>query len=115
MSRKSMMSRSLRHWGFLAALAALVAATFGAWAAFNRPIDAPDITGRFFGAAYQPYRGDQSPTGEQPTVADIDGDLKMLSQRLTSIRTYSSLGPLDRKSTRLNSSHSQQSRMPSSA
>ena len=75
-------------------LAALVAATVGAWAAVNRPLDAPDIAGRFFGAAYQPYRGDQSPTGEQPTVAQVDEDLKMLAQHLTSIRTYSSLGPL---------------------
>ena len=31
------------------------------------------------------------------------------------IRTYEEKGLIDRKSTRLNSSHSQQSRMPSSA
>ena len=40
------------------------------------------------------------------------GKTTMLLQH---IKLHHSLGPIDRKSTRLNSSHSQQSRMPSSA
>ena len=53
------------------------------------------------------------------TVSEIDDrlatELKELRPRLTTDSDIRLLTTLDRKSTRLNSSHSQQSRMPSSA
>ncbi len=80
-----------RFWVLAAVLAAT---TFGSWSVFNPKIEAPDVVGRVHGAAYQPYRGDQSPTGAQPTVDEIDADLELLAQHMRAVRTYSSTGNL---------------------
>ena len=47
-------------------------------------------------------------------LGDIHGDYKVL-ERATQLAEQTGAVAIDRKSTRLNSSHSQQSRMPSSA
>jgi exo-beta-1,3-glucanase (GH17 family) len=78
----------------LAIACVLVGATLGAWRILHPAEDAPDITGLFHGAAYQPYRQGQSPTGPQPTVAEIDQDLALLARHMRAVRTYSSVGPL---------------------
>src|SRR4051794_38505682 len=78
----------------LAIVAILITATLGAWWLANPTISAPDIVGRFHGAAYQPYRPGQSPTGTQPTAAEVDQDLALLAGHMRAVRTYSSLGVL---------------------
>ena len=49
------------------------------------------------------------------TVESYTGSAEMLDGRVKTLHPRIHAGILDRKSTRLNSSHSQQSRMPSSA
>ena len=83
-----------RLWVLLAVAGVLIGTTLGAWRFLNEPAEAPDIRGLFHGAAYQPYRKDHSPTGAQPTVADIDADLALLAGHMRAVRTYSSLGAL---------------------
>jgi exo-beta-1,3-glucanase (GH17 family) len=83
-----------RVWVLLAVAAVLTGACLAAWRMANDPVRAPDIRGLFHGAAYQPYRRDQSPTGAQPSIAEIDADLALLARHMRAVRTYSSLGPL---------------------
>lgn len=78
----------------LAIAAILTSTTLAAWWLGSPTVAAPDIVGRFHGAAYQPYRTGQSPTGAQPTVAEIDEDLALLARHMRAVRTYSSLGVL---------------------
>ena len=78
----------------LAIAAILIGATLAAWWLGSPTVSAPDIVGRFHGAAYQPYRTGQSPTGAQPTLAEIDEDLALLARHMRAVRTYSSLGVL---------------------
>lgn len=72
----------------------LVGVTVALWGWADRPVAAPDIHGAIHGAAYQPYRPGQSPTGAQPSADEIDQDLALLSRHMRAVRTYSSLGPL---------------------
>jgi exo-beta-1,3-glucanase (GH17 family) len=74
--------------------AVLTATTLGAWWLANPTVSAPDIVGRFHGAAYQPYRTGQSPTGAQPSAGEVDEDLALLARHMRAVRTYSSLGVL---------------------
>ncbi len=83
-----------RLWVLFAVAGVLIGTTLGAWRLLNEPAQAPDIRGLIHGAAYQPYRKNQSPTGAPPTVADIDADLALLSGHMRAVRTYSSLGAL---------------------
>jgi exo-beta-1,3-glucanase (GH17 family)/cellulose synthase/poly-beta-1,6-N-acetylglucosamine synthase-like glycosyltransferase len=83
-----------RVWAILAVAVILSGATLLAWWLASPVVAAPDIVGRFHGAAYQPYRPGQSPTGAQPTAAEVDEDLALLSRHMRAVRTYSSLGVL---------------------
>src|SRR5690349_15136178 len=84
-----------RRLSVLVAIAAvLTGTTLLAWWLASPTVSAPDIVGRFHGAAYQPYRAGQSPTGAQPTAAEIDEDLALLARHMRAVRTYSSLGVL---------------------
>jgi exo-beta-1,3-glucanase (GH17 family) len=83
-----------RLWRLIQAALLLSLATAVAWAGFNRPHHAPAVSLPFHGAAYQPYRQDQSPGQHEPSVAEIDADLAVLAQQVRALRTYSSRGSL---------------------
>lgn len=88
------MPHSFRSWRSPAAALLLSLATVSGWALANRPVDAPDVSRPFHGAAYQPYRAHQSPTGKTPSLAEIDEDLATLKHYVRAVRTYSSRGNL---------------------
>ena len=62
------------------------------------------------GCSSTPINDASKPSGPSASVTDDDSDLD-----LASLRDPNNILSKDRESTRLNSSHSQQSRMPSSA
>jgi exo-beta-1,3-glucanase (GH17 family)/cellulose synthase/poly-beta-1,6-N-acetylglucosamine synthase-like glycosyltransferase len=78
-------------------LAVLLAAclAFGAWAAANRPVAAPDFTGRIGGLAFSPFQRGQSPeAGDQPSDAQLRADLVLAAGFTGQIRTYGVDGTL---------------------
>ena len=80
--------------GFLIVLLfALV--TVAAWGYANRPTSEPALPRVIHGFAFQPYQKDQDAiAGEDPTVEQIDADLKLLSGTTRAVRTYSAIGTL---------------------
>ena len=62
-----------------------------------------------------PQGVDVTINSSQISVKGTGGTLSMAASALVSVANNAGSVSLDRKSTRLNSSHSQQSRMPSSA
>jgi len=77
----------------IVALFALV--TVAAWGLANRPTPEPAWPRTIQGFAFQPYQKDQdATTGDEPTLAQIDSDLKLLEGKARAVRTYSTLGTL---------------------
>src|SRR5206468_4195256 len=75
-------------------------AGLGAWAAANRPVSPPDVTGRVAGLAFSPFQRGQSPEdGRFPSVAQIEADLRAAAA-LTGpggqIRSYTVAGDMAR-------------------
>ncbi len=69
--------------------------TVAAWGYANRPTSEPALPRVIHGFAFQPYQKDQDAiAGEDPTVAQIDADLKLLAGTTRAVRTYSSIGTL---------------------
>ncbi|HEX6571705.1 MAG TPA: glycosyltransferase [Steroidobacteraceae bacterium] len=69
--------------------------TVAAWGLANRPTSEPAWPRTIQGFAFQPYQKDQDAiAGEEPTVSQIAGDLKLLAGTTHAVRTYSSLGTL---------------------
>jgi exo-beta-1,3-glucanase (GH17 family)/cellulose synthase/poly-beta-1,6-N-acetylglucosamine synthase-like glycosyltransferase len=69
--------------------------TVAAWGYANRPTTEPALPRVINGFAFQPYQKDQNAiTGDDPTVEQIDGDLKLLASSTRAVRTYSALGTL---------------------
>ena len=67
--------------------------TVAAWGYANRPSAEPAWPGRIQGFAFQPYQKDQDAIArDEPTVAEIEGDLKLLAGKTNAVRTYSTLG-----------------------
>src|SRR5215207_1650515 len=77
----------------IGAIFALV--TIGVWAMANRPSSEPAWPRSVHGFAFQPFQKDQSAIlGDEPTLAEIDGDLRLLEGKARAVRTYSTLGTL---------------------
>jgi exo-beta-1,3-glucanase (GH17 family)/cellulose synthase/poly-beta-1,6-N-acetylglucosamine synthase-like glycosyltransferase len=73
------------------------AVTLGLWSVLNRPVAEARWPARVQGFAFAPYHDGQDPTrGDQPTPAQIDGDLALLSGKANAVRTYSTRGTLAR-------------------
>ncbi|MDH5176749.1 MAG: glycosyltransferase [Gammaproteobacteria bacterium] len=69
--------------------------TVAAWGYANRPTAEPELPRVINGFAFQPYQKDQNAlTGDDPTVEEIEGDLKLLAGTTRAVRTYSALGTL---------------------
>ena len=70
---------------------AVAAANFGAWSYLNPPVEAPDVSGKVAGLAYNAFQRWDSPFDrEYPTAEQVDADLALLSGMTDRIRTYSS-------------------------
>ncbi len=79
----------------LAIFVSIAAACVGAWAWFNRPVDAPDWPEHVSGYSFSPFRDGQDPTRSIfPTEAQIRADIEMLSEHTNRLRTYSVKGSL---------------------
>ena len=79
----------------LAIFVSIAAACVGAWAWFNRPVDAPDWPEHVSGYSFSPFRNGQDPTRSIfPTEAQIRADIEMLSEHTNRLRTYSVKGSL---------------------
>ena len=75
--------------------AAFATLTFAVWAFLNRPTAEPPWPARIQGFAFSPFRANEDPTRhEMPTDAEIDSDLKLLTGKANTIRTYSVEGTL---------------------
>ena len=69
--------------------------TVAAWGYANRPTSEPELPRVINGFAFQPYQKDQNAIiGDDPTVEQIEGDLKLLAGTTRAVRTYSALGTL---------------------
>ncbi|HKT74372.1 MAG TPA: glycosyltransferase [Steroidobacteraceae bacterium] len=74
---------------------AFAALTVALWAFLNRPTTEPPWPQFIQGFAFSPFRIGEDPTRhELPTDAEIDSDLKLLSGKANSVRTYSVEGTL---------------------
>ena len=97
----------------VAVLLFVSAAHAGLWSILQDKQQAPDFSGILPSVSYTPFE----PGHVVDRTVDPDrirADLKRLATLTRAIRSYSATEG-DRKSTRLNSSHSGESRMPSSA
>ena len=75
--------------------AAFATLTFAVWAFLNRPTSEPPWPAHIQGFAFSPFRTNEDPTRhEMPTDAEIDADLKLLTGKATTVRTYSVEGTL---------------------
>jgi exo-beta-1,3-glucanase (GH17 family)/cellulose synthase/poly-beta-1,6-N-acetylglucosamine synthase-like glycosyltransferase len=71
--------------------AAVAAANFVAWQAWNAPIEAPEVPARVTGLAYNAFqRWDDPFTDRYPSDEQIDADLRKLAAITGRLRTYSS-------------------------
>jgi exo-beta-1,3-glucanase (GH17 family)/cellulose synthase/poly-beta-1,6-N-acetylglucosamine synthase-like glycosyltransferase len=94
------MHDSMRGWlrasGMVVA-AVFAAITFALWAYLNRPTAEPPWPTRVQGMAFSPFYSGQDPVRQaMPTEAEIERDLVLLSGKITTVRTYSSLASLGR-------------------
>ncbi|MCZ7566507.1 MAG: glycosyltransferase [Burkholderiales bacterium] len=72
--------------------AAAAAANYGLWTFFNRPVEAPEWSGKVKGVAYSGFQRDQDPTRRRfPTEAELDRDLALLAGVTGRIRTYTAI------------------------
>ena len=72
-------------------LVVVALANVAAWALLNRPASERPWSGVISGVSYSPYQVDQDPMdGVHPSVADMEGDMKLLAGQVASVRTYSS-------------------------
>ncbi|MCL4802295.1 MAG: glycosyltransferase [Burkholderiales bacterium] len=72
--------------------AAAAAANYGLWAFFNRPVEAPEWSGKVKGVAYSGFQRHQDPTRRRfPNEAELDRDLALLAGVTGRIRTYSAI------------------------
>ena len=70
--------------------------TFGAWAYFNAPSSEPPWPDRLRGVGFAPFQSGDDPTqNEMPSLEEVEADVALLSTRVSSLRTYSSTGPLE--------------------
>ncbi len=77
--------------------AVFAAITIGVWGYLNRPTMEPRWPEKIQGVAFSPFYAGQDPMYRKlPTDAQIDADLQLLSGKVTSVRTYSSLLSLGR-------------------
>src|SRR5687767_3584129 len=91
------MKWSAVKWSGIAVAAVFAALTFGLWAYLNQPNAEPPWPGRVQGMAFSPFRAGQDPVVQVlPSEQQIDSDLRLLSDKVTAIRTYSSLKTLGR-------------------
>ena len=89
------MSKFLGFLGGLAVLVAVTAVTLGLWAWYNRPLDETPWPRVIQGFSFSPYQeGQDAIKSELPTVAEIDGDLKLLSGKTHAVRSYATQGTL---------------------
>jgi exo-beta-1,3-glucanase (GH17 family)/cellulose synthase/poly-beta-1,6-N-acetylglucosamine synthase-like glycosyltransferase len=66
-----------------------VVANLAVWSWVNRPIEAPDWSGKVEGLAYNFYQRDQSPLRkEYPSDEELEADMKLLAGYTKRIRTY---------------------------
>lgn len=87
MERKERVAR----WIGLGLAAIIALANFGAWQAWNQPVNAPDYNGSVAGLAYNAFQRWDSPMEKRfPSNASISSDLELLSGMTRRIRTYSS-------------------------
>ena len=85
----------MKHISGLLIVALFALLTVAAWGLANRPTPEPAWPHTVQGFAFQPYQKDQDAlTGEDPTVTQIDSDLRLLEGKARTVRTYSALGTL---------------------
>ncbi len=74
----------------LIGLLLVVAANLSIWVWFNRPLEpAEGWAGKITGLSFSPMHRDENPLrGRMPTPAEIDADLKFLSDKVIAVRTY---------------------------
>lgn len=66
------------------------------WASFNRPTQEISFPGMIDGVSFSPFRAHQDPLdGRFPSAQDIEQDLRFLADKVTSVRTYTSLDGLE--------------------
>ncbi len=79
----------------LVVAAAFAALTCAVWAFLNRPAPEPPWPARIQGFSFSPIRMGEDPTKHiYPTDAEIDADLKLVSGKVGTVRTYSVAGSL---------------------
>jgi exo-beta-1,3-glucanase (GH17 family)/cellulose synthase/poly-beta-1,6-N-acetylglucosamine synthase-like glycosyltransferase len=84
----------MKWTSFLVAVV-FAAITFGLWAWLNQPTTEPPWPNRVQGMAFSPFYSGQDPVQQVlPSAQQIDADLRLLSGKVTAIRTYSSLKSL---------------------
>lgn len=89
------MSKFLGFLGGLAVLVAVTAVTLGLWAWYNRPLDETPWPRVIQGFSFSPYQeGQDAIKSDLPSVAEIDGDLKLLSGKTHAVRSYATQGTL---------------------
>ncbi len=87
----------LVHLQNLLIVLAVAAANVALWIHLRQPEAPGAVFGRVHGVSYSPFQGDQSPFEKRfPTPAQMDADLKLLSQRTGLVRTYSVTNGLER-------------------
>jgi exo-beta-1,3-glucanase (GH17 family)/cellulose synthase/poly-beta-1,6-N-acetylglucosamine synthase-like glycosyltransferase len=79
----------------LVVAAAFAALTCAVWAFLNRPAAEPPWPAHIQGFSFSPIRMGEDPTKHiYPTDAEIDADLKLLTGKVGTVRTYSVAGSL---------------------
>ena len=74
----------------LAVIVSIAAIVAGAWAYFNRPMDAPPWPAAISGYSFSPFRADEDPVKDlYPSHDEIREDLALLSKQTSRVRTYS--------------------------
>jgi exo-beta-1,3-glucanase (GH17 family)/cellulose synthase/poly-beta-1,6-N-acetylglucosamine synthase-like glycosyltransferase len=85
----------MKHISGLLIVALFALLTVAAWGLANRPTPEPAWPHTIQGFAFQPYQKDQDAlTGDDPTVTQIDSDLRLLEGKARTVRTYSAIGTL---------------------
>ena len=71
-------------------LVAILVTNFSIWSYVNNPLQLQPWTKKTMGITFDPMRKQDTQTnGSYPSLADIDSDLKLLSQSFFAVRTYS--------------------------
>jgi len=78
----------MRKSGVAILLLVILVNVFGWWA-FNRPQPALPFNQHINGVSFSPYREGQNPLeNKHPSFDEIDSDLRVLSDKVTNVRTY---------------------------